>query len=126
MSNKNQLRLSQSRRDFLKKTSVASASLSTIGLGLGEMLIVEDGGDMRCMVRLPDGRTLPLMRLPGDSGATEVTGVAIAPTGDKIYVSGQRSLRNGTTAGLPASAGITYEIKMPFSVRVDRPLAGSL
>jgi sugar lactone lactonase YvrE len=92
----------------------------------GEMLIVEDGGDMRCMVRLPDGRTIPLMRLPGNAASTEVTGVAIGPTGDKIYVSGQRSLRNGASAGAPASAGITYEITMPFTVRVDRPLAQAL
>jgi hypothetical protein len=92
----------------------------------GEMLIVEDGGDMRCMVRLPDGRTIPLLRLPGNASLTEVTGVAISPAGDKIYVSGQRSLRNGVAPGTPATAGITYEITMPFTVRVDRPLAQAM
>lgn len=91
----------------------------------GEMLVVEDGGDMRCMVLLPDRTTIPLMRLPGDAGLTEVTGVAIGPTGDRIYVSGQRSLRNGASTAFNAG-GITYEIQMPFTVNVDRPLAGNL
>lgn len=91
----------------------------------GEMLVVEDGGDMRCMVLLPDRTTIPLLRLPGDASLTEVTGVAIGPSGDKIYVSGQRSLRDGVATG-PNAGGITYEITMPFTVRVDRPLAGQL
>jgi len=102
------------------------AGVDNIAMTLdGEMLVVEDGGDMRCMVLLPNLTTIPLLRLPGNSSVTEVTGVAIAPTGDRIYVSGQRSLRNGAPAGF-RTGGITYEIQMPFSVRVDRPLAGVL
>ncbi len=100
----------------------------------GEMLVVEDGGYMRCMVLLPDRRTIPLLQLPGNPELTEVTGVAIAPSGDRIYVSGQRSRPLGVLPpeyepGSPApngAGGVTYEIKMPFSVRVAPPLARAL
>lgn len=93
----------------------------------GEMLVVEDGGFMRCMVLLPDRTVVPLFRLPGDPGLTEVTGIAIGPTGDKLYVSGQRSSTASPDTGTaPNGGGVTYEITMPFSVRVDRPLAGTL
>ena len=91
----------------------------------GEMLVVEDGGDMRCMVLMPDRTTIPLLRLPGSADVTEVTGVAIAPTGDRIYVSSQRALEQGTPATF-RTGGVTYEIQMPFSVRVDPPLARPL
>ena len=91
----------------------------------GEMLVVEDGGDMRCMVLLPDRTTIPLLRLPGSPEITEVTGVSIAPTGDRLYVSSQRALLNGVPAGF-RTGGVTYEITMPFSVRVNRPLARAL
>ena len=100
----------------------------------GEMLVVEDGGFMRCMVLLPDRTTIPLLQLPGSPSLTEVTGIAIAPSGDRIYVSGQRSrplgifppeLEPGSL--IPTRvAGVTYEIQMPFSVRVDRPMAKPL
>jgi hypothetical protein len=100
----------------------------------GEMLVVEDGGYMRCMVLLPDRTTIPLLQLPGNPSLTEVTGVAIAPSGDRIYVSGQRSRPLGllppeVQPGSPIPtrvAGVTYEIKMPFSVRVNPPIAKAL
>lgn len=97
----------------------------------GEMLVVEDGGFMRVMVLLPDRRTIPLMRLPhlGDPAShpspSEVTGVALGPSGDKIYVSAQRSLADGFVTP-PLAGGITYEISMPFKVNVTRPLAQAL
>jgi hypothetical protein len=97
----------------------------------GEMLVVEDGGYMRCMVLLPDRRTIPLVQLPGNPDLTEITGIAIAPTGDRFYVSGQRSRPLGLLPpemepGSPIitrAAGVTYEITMPFSIRVNPPLA---
>lgn len=100
----------------------------------GEMLVVEDGGFMRCMVLLPDRRTIPLLQLPGDPSLTEVTGIAIAPSGDRFYVSGQRSRPLGIfppelEPGSPIPtrvAGVTYEITMPFTVSVDPPLARPL
>jgi hypothetical protein len=91
----------------------------------GEMLVVEDGGDMRCMVLLPDGSTIPLLRLPGDPNVTEVTGPTFSPDGRRLYVSGQRSLAQGAPAAFRLG-GVTYEITMPFAVRVSYPLAGRM
>lgn len=94
----------------------------------GEMIVVEDGGDMRAMVLLPDGRTIPLLRLPGPADAplpSEVTGPAFSPDGRRIYVASQRARRDGTPT-LFGRGGVIYEITMPFSVRVDPPLARAL
>lgn len=93
----------------------------------GEMIVVEDGGDMRAMVRLPDGITIPLLRLPGDPAQTEVTGPAFSPDGRRLYVANQRALPGGRPGPLPfGTAGTVYEITMPFAVRVNPPLAGRL
>ncbi|MDX1496889.1 MAG: DUF839 domain-containing protein [Salinisphaeraceae bacterium] len=94
----------------------------------GEMIVVEDGGDMRAMVLLPDGRTIPLLRLPGDPEAaqpSEVTGPAFSPDGRRIYVASQRGLPDGTAVPF-GFGGVIYEITMPFAVRVDPPLAQAL
>lgn len=93
----------------------------------GEMLVVEDGGDLRCMVLLPDRSTIPLLRLPGDPDQTEVTGPAFSPDGRRLYVSNQRALRGGETPPqLFGASGVLYEITMPFAVRVNPPLAGRI
>lgn len=94
----------------------------------GEMIVVEDGGDMRAMVLLPDGRTIPLLRLPGDPGAplpSEVTGPAFSPDGRRLYVASQRGLLDGTAVPF-GFGGVIYEITMPFAVRVDPPMARAL
>ena len=94
----------------------------------GEMIVVEDGGDMRAMVLLPDGRTIPLLRLPGDPDAqlpSEVTGPAFSPDGRRLYVASQRGLPDGTAVPF-GFGGVIYEITMPFAVRVDPPLARPL
>lgn len=88
----------------------------------GEMIVVEDGGSMRAMVLLPDRTTIPLLRLPGDAGATEVTGPAFSPDGRRLYVANQRALRNGETTQT-GQGGVVYEITMPFTVRVNPPMA---
>lgn len=91
----------------------------------GEMIVVEDGGDMRAMVLLPDRSTIPLLRLPGNPEVTEVTGPTFSPDGRRLYVANQRALR----MGLPAAfrlGGVLYEITLPFPVRVNAPLAGRL
>lgn len=90
-----------------------------------EMVVVEDGGDMRAMVLLPDGSTIPLLRLPGSADVTEVTGPTFSPDGQRLYVSGQRSLRMGAPAAFRVG-GVVYEITMPFAVRVDPPMAGRM
>ena len=86
----------------------------------GEMIVVEDGGDMRAMVLLPDRTVVPLLRLPDETGGSEVTGPAFSPDGRRFYCSAQRNGRNGASGN-----GITFEITMPFAVRVTRPLAGA-
>jgi hypothetical protein len=91
----------------------------------GEMVVVEDGGDMRAMVLLPDRSTIPLLRLPGDPSVTEVTGAAFSPDGTRLYVANQRALRDGAPAGF-GTGGVVYEIAMPFAVRVDPPMAGRM
>ncbi len=91
----------------------------------GEMIVVEDGGDMRAMVLLPDRSTIPLLRLPGDAGGTEVTGPAFSPDGRRLYVSNQRALRNGETVSF-GQGGVVYEITMPFTVRVNPPVARAM
>jgi secreted PhoX family phosphatase len=85
--------------------------------------VVEDGGDMRAMVFLPDGTTIPLLRLPGDPAVTEVTGPTFSPDGTRIYVASQRALLQGAPAAF-RTGGVIYEITMPFAVRVSYPLAG--
>ena len=102
------------------------AGVDNIAMTLdGEMVVVEDGGDMRAMVLLPDRRTIPLLRLPGDPEVTEVTGPAFSPDGRRIYVANQRAGLNGSPAAF-GTGGVVYEITMPFSVRVDAPLARRL
>ena len=104
----------------------AMAGVDNICMTLdGEMVVVEDGGDMRAVVLLPDGSTIPLLRLPGNAEVTEVTGPTFSPDGRRLYVSGQRSLRMGAPAAFRLG-GVVYEITMPFAVRVDPPLAGRL
>ncbi|MFT5889013.1 MAG: hypothetical protein ACI9BO_001838, partial [Zhongshania sp.] len=41
----------------------------------------------------------------------------------RVYVSGQRTFTSGDGAIGYNIAGLTYEITLPFSVQVDRPLA---
>ncbi|MES0873503.1 alkaline phosphatase PhoX [Sinimarinibacterium thermocellulolyticum] len=102
------------------------AGVDNIAMTLdGEMIVVEDGGDMRAMVLLPDRSTIPLLRLPGDPAVTEVTGVAFSPDGRRLYVANQRALRMGQPAAF-GLGGVVYEITMPFAVRVNPPLARAL
>jgi uncharacterized protein len=91
----------------------------------GEMIVVEDGGDMRAMVLLPDRSTIPLLRLPGSPDVTEVTGAAFSPDGRRLYVANQRALRMGAPASF-GTGGVVYEITLPFAVRVDPPMAGRM
>lgn len=107
-------------------TEPAMAGVDNICMTLdGEMVVVEDGGDLRAMVLLSDGRTIPLLRLPGDPAVTEVTGPTFSPDGRRLYVSSQRALLNGAPAAF-RTGGVVYEITMPFAVRVNPPLAGRM
>lgn len=71
----------------------------------GDVLVAEDGGQMRIVAILPDGGLVPLVQLVGQD-TSEITGPAFDPSGTRLYFSSQRA---GGLAG-----GITYEITGPF------------
>jgi hypothetical protein len=71
----------------------------------GDVLVAEDGGDMRIVAILPSGELKPLVQLVGQDGS-EITGPAFDPSGTRLYFSSQRA--EGLTRG------ITYEITGPF------------
>ena len=71
----------------------------------GDVLVAEDGGNMRIVAVLPSGEIKPLMQIVGQDGS-EITGPAFDPSGTRLYFSSQRA--NGLLGG------ITYEITGPF------------
>lgn len=73
--------------------------------GCGDVLVAEDGGQMRIVSVLPSGELKPLVQLVGQDGS-EITGPAFDPSGTRLYFSSQRA-----TGFL---GGITYEITGPF------------
>ncbi|WP_428622382.1 alkaline phosphatase PhoX [Sedimenticola sp.] len=72
-----------------------------------DVYIAEDGGNLQIVAIASDGAIVPIIELV-DHDASEVTGPAFAPTGDRLYFSSQR----GTT-GNP-NGGITFEIRGGF------------
>jgi secreted PhoX family phosphatase len=74
----------------------------------GEIVVAEDGGDMQLVVFSADHSTFaPLLQVVGQD-ASELTGPAFNPAGDRLYFSSQRG---PTGNGL----GITYEVRGPFN-----------
>ncbi len=72
----------------------------------GEIFVCEDHpGEQDLVVVGADGAAGRVLRVTGQPGS-ELTGAAMAPPGDRLYVSSQR--------GGPAGTGITYEIRGPF------------
>ena len=71
------------------------------------VLVAEDGGEMRIVAILPNGELKTLMQLEGQDNS-EITGPAFDPSGTRLYFSSQRG-----TSGL-GIGGITYEITGPF------------
>jgi secreted PhoX family phosphatase len=72
----------------------------------GDVLVAEDGGDMQVVAILPDGTLKPLLQVEGHDGS-EITGIAFAPDGTKLYFSSQRGVGGNT-------GGVTYEVSGPF------------
>jgi secreted PhoX family phosphatase len=77
------------------------------GTASGDLFVAEDGGNMEICIITPDDIVAPFLRL-GGHGASEITGPAFTPEGDRLYFSSQRG-----TSGL-SSGGITYEVTGPF------------
>ena len=71
----------------------------------GDVLVAEDGGQMRIVAVLPSGELKPLVQIEGQD-SSEITGPAFDPSGTRLYFSSQRA-----TGPL---GGITYEITGPF------------
>ena len=70
-----------------------------------DLIVAEDGGDMRISAIGLDGAVVPIMQLLGQDDS-EITGPAFSPDGSRLYFSSQRGGRLGS--------GITYEMTGPF------------
>ena len=77
------------------------------GAANGDLFVAEDGGNMEICVITPAGVVAPFLRVGGQS-ASEITGPAFSPAGDRLYFSSQRGT-SGSSGG-----GITYEVSGPF------------
>ena len=73
---------------------------------LGEVIAVEDGGNLEVGVVRRDGTSQAIARLEGHADS-ETTGVALSPDGTRLYFSSQR----GTTGD--SEDGVTFEILLP-------------
>ena len=70
-----------------------------------DLVVAEDGGDMRIAAIAPDGAVVQIVRIVGQDHS-EITGPAFSPDGTRLYFSSQRG---GSLRG-----GITYEVSGPF------------
>lgn len=73
---------------------------------LGEMLVVEDAGNLEIGVLRDDGTSQAVMRLVGHDDS-EITEPAVSPDGTRLYFSSQRG-----TAG-KSKEEITFEVLLP-------------
>jgi secreted PhoX family phosphatase len=69
---------------------------------VGVIYVAEDGGNMQIVLVRDDGKTFPVVELPGVTGS-EITGPAFDPSGTRMYFSSQRN------------PGATYEVSGPWS-----------
>ncbi|MEV0381460.1 alkaline phosphatase PhoX [Nonomuraea sp. NPDC050643] len=77
------------------------------GSASGDLYVAEDGGNMEVCLITQDDKISPFLRINGQS-ASEITGPAFSPAGDRLYFSSQR----GTSGS--SSGGITYCVTGPF------------
>ena len=77
------------------------------GSTFGDLYVAEDGGNMEICMITPDDEVSPFLRIIGQ-GASEITGPAFTPAGNRLYFSSQR----GTSGS--SSGGITYCVTGPF------------
>lgn len=73
----------------------------------GELFLAESGGGMALRVLGPDGGVSVFLRVTGQNSSA-LAGCALAPTGDRLYLSSTHGV--GTTG----DGGLTYEISGPF------------
>ena len=77
------------------------------GSTFGDLYVAEDGGNMEICIITPVDRISVFLRINSQS-ASEITGPAFTPAGNRLYFSSQR----GTTGS--SSGGITYCVTGPF------------
>ena len=70
-----------------------------------DLVVAEDGGNMRITAIGPDGAVEPILQIVGQDDS-ELCGPAFSPDGTRLYFSSQRGGRS--------SGGITYEVTGPF------------
>ena len=81
-----------------------------------DIFVAEDGGNLQIVMITPAGVVAPLLRLIGHD-ASEITGPAFSPDGQRLYFSSQR----GTDG-----RGVTFEVAGPFRTeRTGPPARGS-
>jgi secreted PhoX family phosphatase len=68
----------------------------------GVIYVAEDGGNMQIVLVRDDGKTFPVVQLPGVAGS-EIAGPAFDPSGSRLYFSSQRN------------PGATYEVSGPWA-----------
>lgn len=88
-----------------------------------DLYVSEDGGNLEVCVITPERVVFPIVRLTGPQHGleqptplplmSEVTGLALSPDGNRLYLNSQRGMG---LAGLPVGPGpgILYEITGPF------------
>ncbi|HLT28579.1 MAG TPA: alkaline phosphatase PhoX [Myxococcaceae bacterium] len=85
------------------KTPVIHHVDNLVGDGLN-ILVAEDGPEMRIVALRPDGTAFPVLQLTGVIGS-EIAGPAFSPDGTRLYFSSQRR------------PGRTYEVRGPWRER---------
>lgn len=74
----------------------------------GDVLVAEDGTDMRIVAVASDGTARPLLQVVGHP-RSEIAGPAFDPSGTRLYFSSQRGAEGDPRRG------ITYEVSGPFA-----------
>ncbi|MFO7582466.1 alkaline phosphatase PhoX [Guyparkeria sp.] len=80
----------------------------TISAG-GDLVVAEDGAEMRLVVVGPDVQPFELVNVLGQRGS-EITGPAFSPDGSRLYFSSQKGKTGEGTDGR------TYEMRGPFFI----------
>ncbi|MFB9067671.1 alkaline phosphatase PhoX [Pseudofulvimonas gallinarii] len=72
----------------------------------GNLLVAEDGGELRLVMVTPEGRAAPLLQVEHEG--SELAGPAFSPDGTRLYFSSQRG------PAVDGNYGVTFEVSGPF------------
>lgn len=96
------------QRDGIFEPAIDDVDNVTISAG-GDVLVAEDGKEMRIIVVGPNLRPFELVNVIGHEGS-EITGPAFSPDGSRLYFSSQSGVAGDETDGR------TYEMRGPFFI----------